>query len=91
VRDLIHSFLENTRSLFQEMNEAREKQDHSTFHRLAHTLKSSSASLGAMRLSELCKDMELGSKNGFTEIVDKKYNQATNEFIKVNSVLSTRN
>ncbi len=90
VSDLIQSFLENTRGLFKQMNEAREKQDFTTFNRLTHTLKSSSASLGAMRLSELCRDMELGSKNGFTEIVDKKYNQATNEFIKVNSVLSTR-
>ncbi len=90
VRDLIQSFLENTRGLFKQMNEAREKQDYTTFNRLAHTLKSSSASLGAMRLSELCRDMELGSKNGFTEMVDKKYNHATNEFIKVNSVLSTR-
>ncbi|MHC1781503.1 MAG: response regulator [Anaerolineaceae bacterium] len=90
VRDLIQSYLENTHGLFQEMNEAREKQDVSTFHRLAHTLKSSSASLGAMRLSELCKEMELGTKDDFSEMVDKKYNQATNEFIKVNSVLSTR-
>jgi HPt (histidine-containing phosphotransfer) domain-containing protein len=38
--------------------------DTTTIHHIAHTLKSSSASLGAMRLSGLCAKIELDLRSG---------------------------
>lgn len=89
VRELIQSYLQNTTELFQDLKLAREKQDVSTFHRLAHTLKSSSASLGAMHLSEMCKDMELNSKDTLSAVAEMKFDQANIEFVQVSTALSS--
>lgn len=89
VRDLIQSFLQNTIEIFRDLKLARERQDVSTFHRLAHTLKSSSASLGAIHLSEMCKEMELNSKDALSQVTEAKFDQAKSEFEKVSIALSS--
>ncbi len=65
--ELIGTFLPNTQKLIDDLNKSLEGNDLATFHRSAHTLKSSSASLGAMRLSELAKNLEFESADSFPE------------------------
>jgi PAS domain S-box-containing protein len=63
--ELIQTFLPNAQKLIDDMNTALGKLDLPTFHRSAHTLKSSSASLGAMHLSELARLLEMESGEKF--------------------------
>jgi HPt (histidine-containing phosphotransfer) domain-containing protein len=55
---LINTYLTHTPTIFADMDKALVENDLVTLHRAAHTLKSSSASLGVMQLSELSKQME---------------------------------
>jgi signal transduction histidine kinase/DNA-binding response OmpR family regulator len=55
---LIEIYLEETPSLLQVMAAAQAKSDATAMAQSAHTLKSSSASLGAITLSKLCEQLE---------------------------------
>lgn len=57
--ELINYYLTETPGLLKQMRGAIAQQDFQTLQRLAHGLKSSSASLGATRLSQLCQELEL--------------------------------
>ncbi len=61
---LIKTYLDNSARLVNDMVSSFENTNLELFHRAAHTLKSSSASLGAMRLSTVCKDLEEASRDG---------------------------
>jgi signal transduction histidine kinase/DNA-binding response OmpR family regulator len=58
LQKVIQHYLENTPILLQNMHEAIEKNDPDVMQMSAHTLKSSSANLGALRLAEHCKALE---------------------------------
>ena len=55
---VIRIYLEDSLRLLQELREARTQGDEARMKRQAHTLKSSSANVGALRLSSLCKELE---------------------------------
>jgi PAS domain S-box-containing protein len=63
--ELVQTFLPNAQKLLNDLKETLEKKDLVAFHRAAHTLKSSSASLGAMRLSEMAKKLEADTTGDF--------------------------
>ncbi len=52
-----------------------------------HTLKSSSASVGAVRLSELCKDLETACINNTVDDADNYIKTIESEFLKVKTAL----
>ncbi|MBW4483705.1 MAG: response regulator [Tildeniella torsiva UHER 1998/13D] len=56
--DLIASYLESAEQLVADMGTALEQHDWPALQRAAHTLKSSSASVSAEALSDLCRDLE---------------------------------
>lgn len=64
--ELINSYLEDAAKLVQSIQESLEKSDALLLQRAAHTLKSSSASLGAKTFSLLCKELELMGRSGDT-------------------------
>ncbi|MGB7445073.1 MAG: response regulator [Coleofasciculaceae cyanobacterium] len=72
---LIDIYLDETPSLLQKMAWAVTEQEPETIQQIAHTLKSSSASLGATTLSKLCTELESLGKSqtiiGATEIMGK--------------------
>jgi signal transduction histidine kinase/DNA-binding response OmpR family regulator/HPt (histidine-containing phosphotransfer) domain-containing protein len=72
---LIDIYLEETPHLLQTISLAMSQKQPATLQRAAHTLKSSSASLGAMTLSQLCQELEhLDSSQitlGASEIISK--------------------
>ncbi len=53
--------------LLPQMTTALEASDLAAIRHVAHTLKSSSASIGAVKLSQLCADIEAQSRDGRIE------------------------
>lgn len=69
---VINAFLKSLDKLLPDLQRAREAgMDLAAIRHVAHTLKSSSASLGALQLSRLCADTESMARNGQTEGLDK--------------------
>ncbi len=64
LEELIDLFLEDTPHLIEDLNTAVEKQDIPEVHRLSHSLKSNGADYGAIKFSNLCKELEIESKSG---------------------------
>ncbi len=58
VAELIEVFLRNTASMLEAIELALARRDEEGFLRAVHTLKSTSASMGAGRLSETCRRLE---------------------------------
>jgi len=61
---IIQPSLESTPRLIETLQHAASQADVAALHYAAHTLKSSSASLGALALAALCQDLEITSKTG---------------------------
>jgi HPt (histidine-containing phosphotransfer) domain-containing protein len=67
VNDIIALYLDDVPKSLQHMFKSAEESDFVTVGRLAHSLKSSSANLGAMRTSNLAADIESAIKDGFND------------------------
>ncbi len=74
---VIDSYLEETPQLLEGMAQAISQGDAATLQRYAHNLKSTSATFGAMRLSQLCRELEgmklLFGNNKFGEVSQPNY------------------
>jgi HPt (histidine-containing phosphotransfer) domain-containing protein len=66
VAELIDAYLADAPSHVAAMRRAADEDDAALMNRAAHTLKSSSASLGALMLSALCRDAEELARRGAT-------------------------
>jgi len=66
IRKLVAIFLEHSPLVVREMSEASAAKDFERLWKLAHSLKSSSASVGALELSRLCEKMEIMGRSGQT-------------------------
>jgi signal transduction histidine kinase/DNA-binding response OmpR family regulator len=64
---IIVIYLQTTPNLLQELRQALDASDADRMRKAAHSLKSSSANVGAMKLSELCKEVEILGKCGSTK------------------------
>jgi CheY-like chemotaxis protein/HPt (histidine-containing phosphotransfer) domain-containing protein len=60
--ELINLFLQHTGEFFARLEHAANEEDIDALLYIAHTLKSSSANLGAVRLPQLCRALEEASK-----------------------------
>ena len=70
-------------SLQQEaIAEAKEKGDIAQYTILVHGLKSSSASIGAMELSEMAKAHEMAGKEGNVAYIKENYEELKQLFVK---------
>lgn len=86
--DLLDTYLEESAGLVGAISEGHRQGDHQTMLRPAHSLKSSSASIGAIRLSRLCTDLEAylrGSLPGLD--VPQQVERIENEFARVQTEL----
>lgn len=66
VNEMIDCYLEDAPQYLSAIAQAIIDKDATKLHYASHTLKSSSATLGAMKLSNLCKELETHSRNGHT-------------------------
>ena len=67
VRELIETYLADTPVQLDAMSAAVEADDADALVRPAHTLKSSSATIGAMRLSAVARELEMAGRTGALE------------------------
>ena len=87
--ELITLFLEDALELLAKMRESVAEGDAETLQRAAHTLKGNSATLGAMRLSGLCKELEFMGREGKLEGAVGKVAQIEAEYERVKAALET--
>ncbi len=72
---IVGLYLDNSSNIIVEIQQSVEQRDAKKIRNAAHSLKSSSANLGADSLAELCKEMELLGKDNQLENIDQKYDQ----------------
>jgi HPt (histidine-containing phosphotransfer) domain-containing protein len=85
--ELVDVYLEDTPNRVAQLREAFSAGDTATLVREAHTLKSSSANVGALRLSALAKQMELAGRSGNFAGMDDNVRQFEGEFLQVKTAL----
>jgi signal transduction histidine kinase/CheY-like chemotaxis protein/HPt (histidine-containing phosphotransfer) domain-containing protein len=64
VSQVVEAYLKSSSQLLERIHEARTSKDPAAIARAAHTLKSSSAQVGARKLSSLCKQLETQGRAG---------------------------
>jgi HPt (histidine-containing phosphotransfer) domain-containing protein len=64
---VLRAFETSLERLLAQLAEARRTNDHATMRHVAHTLKSSAASVGALELSRICADIERRVREQQTE------------------------
>ena len=64
---VLHAFIDDTPSHFKALQQAIAAANTTNIRKAAHSLKSSSANVGAETLAQLCKDMEQLGRNDITE------------------------
>jgi CheY-like chemotaxis protein/HPt (histidine-containing phosphotransfer) domain-containing protein len=69
--ELVGTFLEDAPSMLAELRAAHAASDPDTFRRVAHSIKSNGATFGAVTLSELARELELGGLPIGTEPLDR--------------------
>jgi HPt (histidine-containing phosphotransfer) domain-containing protein len=67
VQELVETYLADTPVQLEAMTAAVEADDATALVRPAHTLKSSSATVGAMRLSSVARELEMAGRSGTLE------------------------
>ena len=89
VIEFIDTFLNGAPKMLGELRQSLENGDAATLRRVAHTLKSNTAALGATRLSELCKELEHLGKNETLDLAPDRVGLVELEFEPVKSALES--
>ncbi|MGJ5629838.1 PAS domain S-box protein [Nostoc sp. CALU 1950] len=85
--ELIECYLTETPRLVQDISTAITTQDTKTIWKTAHKLKSSSASVGAMDLAQLCKVLEVQGRSSNLENSRELLSQLYQEYEQVKTAL----
>ncbi len=85
--EMIDCYLEDAPKLISAIAQAVAQGDATQLRHASHTLKSSSATLGAMTLSHLCKKLEVMSRAGNTEYAEDNLPQLEAEYKRVKAAL----
>lgn len=89
IKKVVEAFLQSSEPLLSELRLHQEAGNTQKMRIAAHTLKSSSANVGATALSELCRSLELQCKeNGPFEFKNKLLDNIEKEFSVVKDILS---
>jgi CheY-like chemotaxis protein len=84
---LLHTFLRNAPTLMTEAREAISGGDLESMVRPVHSLKSSSANVGALRLSELARDAERHARAGELDAARQAFAAVENAYQEAESAL----
>ncbi len=89
-RELVELYLADAPRLLSALEGCLAAGDGSGLERAAHTLKSSSANMGAMRLSSLCKELESRARKQNLSDVPSLVAEARGMFNEVESALKDK-
>ena len=86
-KKLIGVYLQNTAETLKTLEQALATEDYTSAHLMVHTLNSSSANVGGMKLSELCRNFETAIRE--ERIVDSpaRFKEIQQEFSVVAALL----
>jgi len=87
-RELIETYLDCSDKLVNSLQMAIENNDASLLEQAAHSLKSSSASLGAARLAELCKQLETQGRTQDMQDAASKVDNVVTEYDQIKQALN---
>ena len=76
IADLVSTYVSEGSGHFAAMQAAADAGDAAAIVRPAHTLKSSSAALGAMRLSAIAREIEMAGRDGTTDGLSERVKEA---------------
>ena len=85
--ELIDSYVDDTPRLLAAIRHAVGAGDREELRRVAHTLKSNSATFGALALAALCRDLEERGKDGMLDDAAELVTQAEAEYSHVRQAL----
>jgi HPt (histidine-containing phosphotransfer) domain-containing protein len=85
--ELIDTYCVETAGLIEQIQQAFQMGDALVVGRISHSIKSSSASLGALAFSQEARDMEMLGKAGDLTGVGPKLDQLAGDFLAVRSCL----
>ena len=83
VLELIDTYNTETAGLIEQLQQALIAQDATSFGRFAHSIKSSSASLGAVAFSQQARDLEMLGKVNDLSGAGPKVEMLANAFLQV--------
>lgn len=89
VREMVQSFVADAGPLLAAMREGAALGDARALEQSAHTMRSVSAALGAMRLADLCRQLELGAREGVVVDGREQAEAVAREFDRVRVALET--
>jgi signal transduction histidine kinase/DNA-binding response OmpR family regulator len=87
VHKIINSYLKDAPQLLEAARQAIANNDSSTLYRSAHSLKSTSASLGANTLAGLCKELETIGRANTTDNAETLLSTIEQEYTQVQEAL----
>ncbi len=87
VKRVIEAYLTDSEPLISQLKEALPVNAREVLQRSAHSLKSSSANVGALRLSEISKELEMNCRDNSLEDAARLIAAIESEFIKAKEVL----
>jgi HPt (histidine-containing phosphotransfer) domain-containing protein len=90
LKELVEAYLDSTPGLLAAMRQAATAGDAVGLQRTAHTLKTGSASMGALALAALCKQLEDMGKSGALDGAEACVNLAAATYDDVNAALRDR-
>ena len=85
---VINCYLEESPELLKSIRQAVGQHDGTALAEAAHSLKSSSANLGALQMSELCRNLEILGKEGGTEAACLELRRLATVYDTASSALS---
>jgi len=88
--ELLDCYLDSAPEQLQTLTQALHQRDAALLQRTAHTLKSSSATLGALPLADLCKKLEEIGRLGMLDTAAANIRMAASEYERVRGVLQMK-
>ncbi|MBD2690990.1 response regulator [Anabaena catenula] len=89
--ELINCYLTEAPKLVQVILDASHKADANALRQAAHSLKSSSATLGAIHFAELCKELEICGRSGNLTVIEEVVARLQIEYNLVKAALQEFN
>lgn len=87
LKELVDAYLDSTPELFAALRQAAVAGDGAALQRAAHSLKTGSASLGALALAAQCKQLEDMGRSGVFDQVEVRIDEASAAYGAVESAL----
>ena len=81
--EIIDKFLDNAEQQEAQIRAALERSDVEALKNAAHSLKGSSATVGAARMADICKELELTARQGSLEDADSRLRRLASELDRV--------